>query len=345
MSAIRTLLVGGGRMGTAHLQGIARLPELAVVTAAVEPHEAHRDRLRREHGIERLYDDLDSALEAEPVEAVFICTPNHLHAEYALACLRSGKHVFVEKPLALTVADADALVAAAEAGGRLLMSGQTLRFAPRLRQVKALLDSWPDRRAAARPPPAHEPRPRRRRGQLVRPPGGVRRDPAGGSGPTPSTSSSGGSGTGRPRPMPWCGRSTPTTPSTSRTRSPWWPSPGGGAILNVALSFHHRAGYEWTVAGSGGVIQLSSTSGALLVDGEPVPPEELVDLPGEEDIHREFFSAIRDSRPLAQAAGSEVPPLGGPRLRRRRVGPHRPRRHRRPGAPGPGRLICSASAP
>ena len=97
MSAIPTLLVGGGRMGTSHLQGIARVPELAAVTAAVEPHPAHRERLRRDHGIERLYDDLDSALEAEPAEAVFICTPNHLHARYALACLRSGRHVFVEE--------------------------------------------------------------------------------------------------------------------------------------------------------------------------------------------------------------------------------------------------------
>ena len=305
MSAIRTLLVGGGRMGTAHLQGIARLPELAVVTAAVEPHGAHRDRLRRDHGIEALYDDLDSALNAEPLEAVFICTPNHLHAEYALACLRSGKHVFVEKPLALTVADADALVAASEAGGRLLMSGQTLRFAPRLRQVKALLASG--RIGEVR----HVLHRRMSPGR-----GGdegswfARQAESGGILPGIGSHSF-------DIILWWLGDRAATAYAVVRAIDPHHAVDiedevsmvavtRRGAILNVALSFHHPAGYEWTVAGSEGVIQLSSTSGALLVDGEPVPPEELVDLPGEEDIHREFFTAIRDSRPLAQAAGAEV---------------------------------------
>ena len=305
MSAIRTLLVGGGRMGTAHLQGIARLPELAVVTAAVEPHGAHRDRLRRDHGIEALYDDLDSALNAEPLEAVFICTPNHLHAEYALACLRSGKHVFVEKPLALTVADADALVAASEAGGRLLMSGQTLRFAPRLRQVKALLASG--RIGEVR----HVLHRRMSPGR-----GGdegswfARQAESGGILPGIGSHSF-------DIILWWLGDRAATAYAVVRAIDPH-PAVDiedevsmvavsrRGAILNVALSFHHRAGYEWTVAGSGGVIQLASTSGALVVDGAPVEPEASVALPGEEDLHEEFFTAIRDSRPLAQAAGAEV---------------------------------------
>ena len=305
MSAIRTLLVGGGRMGTAHLHGIARIPELAAVTAAVEPHEAHRDRLRRDHGIERLYDDLESALEAEPVDAVFVCTPNHLHARYALTCLRSGRHVFVEKPLALTVADADAMVAAAEAGGLRLMSGQTLRFEPRLRQVKALLDSG--RIGEVR----HVLHRRMSPGR-----GGdeeswfARQAESGGILPGIGSHSF-------DIILWWLGDRAVTAYAVVRALDPhpdvdiedevsMVAVTRRGAILNVALSFHHPAGYEWTVAGSEGVIQLGSTSGALLVDGTPVEPEEPVDLPGEADIHREFFTAIRDARPLAQAAAAEV---------------------------------------
>ena len=305
MSEIPTLLVGGGRMGSAHLQGIARIPELAVVTAAVEPHEAHRHRLRSEHGIERLYDDLDSALEAEPLGAVFICTPNHLHARYALTCLRSGRHVFVEKPLALTVADADAMVSAAEAEGLRLMSGQTLRFEPRLRQVKALLDGG-------------------RIGE-VRHVLHRRMSPGRGGGEESWFARQAESGGILPGIgshsfdilLWWLGDRAVTAYAVVRAIDPH-PAVDiedevsmvavtrRGAILNLALSFHHAAGYEWTVAGTGGVIQLASTSGDLIVDGTPVEPGEPVALPGEEDIHREFFTAIRDSRPLAQAAGAEV---------------------------------------
>ena len=66
--------------------------------------------------------------------------PNHLHAEYTLAALAAGRHVFIEKPMALTLNDVDAMVRAAEQQNRLLMSGQTLRFAAHLRYVKQLID-------------------------------------------------------------------------------------------------------------------------------------------------------------------------------------------------------------
>ncbi|HIG18358.1 MAG TPA: hypothetical protein EYQ31_14360, partial [Candidatus Handelsmanbacteria bacterium] len=94
LSLINTLLVGGGRMGSAHLEGIAKTPDLASVTAVVEPYQASHQRLRETYGIDHLHVDLASALAAEAVDAVFICTPNNLHAEYALQSLRVGKHVF-----------------------------------------------------------------------------------------------------------------------------------------------------------------------------------------------------------------------------------------------------------
>src|SRR5436309_3238192 len=72
-------------------------------------------------------------------DAVIICIPNHLHAPVTLAALESGKHVLVEKPMALSLADAAAMVAAAERAGRVLMCGLSLRFASSIRQVKALV--------------------------------------------------------------------------------------------------------------------------------------------------------------------------------------------------------------
>ena len=305
MSTIKTLLVGGGRMGSGHLAGIAKAEDLATVTAAVEPFEASQQRLRQEFGINNLHTDLDAALAAEPVDAVFICTPNNLHAEYALKCLRAGKHVFVEKPLALTVADADEMVRTATEHDRLLMSGQTLRFSPRIRQVKQLLaegcvgevrhivhrrmspgrggdeNSWFARQAAS---------------------GGIL--PGIGSHSLDAI-------------LWWLEDRAATVYAVVRNIDPHpdvdiedeaslVATTTGGVLINVAFSFHHKVGYEWIVAGSEGVLQLSSTGGELRLNDAVVAPSESQSLPGERDIHREFFTAIRDGRPLAQAAGADV---------------------------------------
>ena len=79
-----------------------------------------------------------------------------------------------------------------------------------------------------------------------------------------------------------------------------------GAILNAALSFHHNAGTEWVVMGDEGVIHLHGMRDRLTVNGEERPIPDETPLPGESEIHREFLTALRDGRPLAQAAGSEI---------------------------------------
>ncbi|NIA21964.1 MAG: Gfo/Idh/MocA family oxidoreductase [Anaerolineaceae bacterium] len=72
-------------------------------------------------------DSFGEALESDGVEAVLLITPNHLHREQTEAALAAGKHVFVEKPIANTTADALAMVAAAERAGRILMVGHNTR--------------------------------------------------------------------------------------------------------------------------------------------------------------------------------------------------------------------------
>ena len=69
-----------------------------------------------------------AAVESDDVDAVTICTPNALHAEMTIAAARAGKHVLIEKPIACTVADADAMLTAAEDAGIILMPAQNLRF-------------------------------------------------------------------------------------------------------------------------------------------------------------------------------------------------------------------------
>lgn len=78
----------------------------------------------------KLYEDLDKLLADPDIDLVDVCTPTHLHAPMVLAALKAGKNVLVEKPIALTIEDADAMVAAAKQAGRLFMVAQVLPFFP-----------------------------------------------------------------------------------------------------------------------------------------------------------------------------------------------------------------------
>jgi predicted dehydrogenase len=78
----------------------------------------------------RQYQTVETALADPDIHAVDICLPTDLHASTAIAALRAGKHVLVEKPLALTEASANDVLREAEVSGRILMTGQVLRFLP-----------------------------------------------------------------------------------------------------------------------------------------------------------------------------------------------------------------------
>lgn len=75
------------------------------------------------------------------VDAIFVCTPDYLHAEHATAALRAGKHVFLEKPMAINIADADAILKAAEApGSGKLYVGHNMRFFPVVKKMRELIE-------------------------------------------------------------------------------------------------------------------------------------------------------------------------------------------------------------
>ncbi len=90
-------------------------------------------------GIKR-HDTLEVLLTDPEVDLVDLCLPTDLHKPAALAALAAGKHVLVEKPIALTVADADEMIAAAGRAGRLLMVAQVLRFFPEFAYIKQCLE-------------------------------------------------------------------------------------------------------------------------------------------------------------------------------------------------------------
>jgi 1,5-anhydro-D-fructose reductase (1,5-anhydro-D-mannitol-forming) len=110
--------------------------------AAVYSRDAAKGAaLAAELGARAAHDDAAAFLADPSMQAVYIATPNNLHAEHALRALRAGKHVLVEKPMALTVADATALVEEAERRGLQLGVGFHLRHHPVHQALKARLES------------------------------------------------------------------------------------------------------------------------------------------------------------------------------------------------------------
>ena len=100
-----------------------------------------RERVGARFPAARLAEDLDQVLADETLDAVAVATPVPTHAELAVRVLESGKHCFVEKPLAQSVADAEVAVAAAAATGRSLMVGHVLEYHPGVQQLKELAGS------------------------------------------------------------------------------------------------------------------------------------------------------------------------------------------------------------
>jgi predicted dehydrogenase len=107
------------------------------LVAAVETNAA-RASVAAEHGL-RFAGNLGEVLGDPGIDAVILCTPHTLHASQVLACAQAGKHVFCEKPLALTRADAERSVSACKAAGVVLGIGHERRYEPAIVEVRRLL--------------------------------------------------------------------------------------------------------------------------------------------------------------------------------------------------------------
>lgn len=135
---VRTAMVGCGYWGANLLRNFAQLSDLRV---CCDLSSAVREKVARQYPDARVTDSYQSVLDDPSVEAVVLATPAKLHAEMAVAALEAGKHVFVEKPLALSVADAEMVVETADRTGRIAMVGHLLEYHPAVEYVKELIDA------------------------------------------------------------------------------------------------------------------------------------------------------------------------------------------------------------
>ena len=131
-------IVGCGMIAQFHIDAIARI-EGARVAGVYDQDEESAARASLACAAPA-FAGLDDLLAHEAVDAVCVCTPNGLHAQLALRALDSGKHVVVEKPLAIRREDVDAVIAASERTGKLVCVISQLRFSPAVQAVRAALD-------------------------------------------------------------------------------------------------------------------------------------------------------------------------------------------------------------
>lgn len=139
---LRVGIAGLGRLGKRHAEQLARRTRGAVLVSACSPVADEREWARRELGVEVLHEDFDRFVRDPNVDAVVLVTPTTLHAQQTVAALEAGKHVFVEKPLSLDVAECERVEAVArQRPGQVAMVGFVRRFDASYAQAKADIEA------------------------------------------------------------------------------------------------------------------------------------------------------------------------------------------------------------
>jgi predicted dehydrogenase len=138
VSRTRVALIGAGFIAEIHAEAYARFVPDAEVVAVCARSDARAQAFAERHKIPRSFTDLDRTLADANCDVVDICIPNHLHARAVIAAAQAGKHVIIEKPLCLTLEEADEMIAVCQAHDRKLMYAEELCFAPKYERVRSL---------------------------------------------------------------------------------------------------------------------------------------------------------------------------------------------------------------
>src|SRR5437899_9934278 len=107
-------IIGAGAILKRHATAYRCLPELAKLIAVADIDEPRAGVAKREHGFLHAYTDYRALLDRKDIDVISICTPPASHASIVIDALEAGKHVLCEKPMALTLADADRMIQVAD---------------------------------------------------------------------------------------------------------------------------------------------------------------------------------------------------------------------------------------
>jgi 2-hydroxy-4-carboxymuconate semialdehyde hemiacetal dehydrogenase len=126
---IKIVVAGQGAFGIKHLEALQKIPDVQVVSLT-GGNQQQTQEVARKFGIPHWTGDLAESLGQPGVEAAILATPTQMHADQAVQCLKAGKHVQVEIPMADSVADSERVARAQKETGLIAMAGHTRRFNP-----------------------------------------------------------------------------------------------------------------------------------------------------------------------------------------------------------------------
>lgn len=139
---IGVALIGLGNISPAHIQAYLAFPERCRIVAMVDILPEKARKRAEEFGVDcEILDDHRKLLGRKDIHLVDVCTPPYVHAEISISCLKDGKHVICEKPMAASLEECDAIMQAARESGMLFSPIAQNRFRDPIAGLKALLDS------------------------------------------------------------------------------------------------------------------------------------------------------------------------------------------------------------
>mgnify|MGYP001159208532 CR=1 FL=1 len=136
---VRIGIIGVGQIGKMHLDRYQAIPGAEIV-AVCDVNDAEARRVGEAYHVPHVYDDFRKLLERDDLDAVDVCLHNNYHAPATIEALRSGKHVYCEKPIAGSYADGASMVAEAKAAGKLLHVQLGTLFRKETKAAKTLID-------------------------------------------------------------------------------------------------------------------------------------------------------------------------------------------------------------
>jgi len=136
MDKTRVALLGAGFIAEIHMESYKRFVPEAEVVAVYTRNAEKAKKFASEHGIAASYDNIDTLLKETACDVVDICLPNFLHHDAVMKAAKAGRHVIIEKPLCLTLEEADEMISAMAKTGKKFMYAEELCFAPKYERVR-----------------------------------------------------------------------------------------------------------------------------------------------------------------------------------------------------------------
>jgi predicted dehydrogenase len=139
---VKLAFIGCGDMAVTHMKDLVNLDNRFEVVALNDISEKRMDSLIEKFHIKaEKFTDYNELLSLSEIEAVIICSPNHLHHEHACATLNAGKHLLLQKPMALTIDDCDEIIHTAQTHSKVLQVGLVYRYSTLFREMNNIIQS------------------------------------------------------------------------------------------------------------------------------------------------------------------------------------------------------------